>query len=293
MRPDATLPPTSARRSVLGPLARAALTVGAVAACSDAAPVGPSPSLSSVVTEPASGPWARVVEGETGPGSRYAIYVPRTWNGDAVFYAHCFRDAASPVDLRDQDSLYKVRDVLGAQGYAVAYSSYSDNGFVVKDGAQRTHQLRGLLAAHVGGQPARRYLMGHSLGAGVSLDLAERFPGQYDGALLMCGIVGGSLAETQYLGHVRALFDHFYPGRVPGGVLGVPEGTVVTLPQIIAAVQSNPLALLAIASTAQTPLPWVPSGDLTNPSSLASQTLVGSLYATMSLMPRAWNDTAA
>ena len=290
MLTHATLPPTGARRATITRLASFVLGVGVLAGCSDTAPVGPGAALASrSVVEPESGPWSRIVEGGTGPGSEYAIYVPREWNGDAVFYAHGFRDGSSPVDLRDQDSLYKVRDALGAQGFAVAYSSYSDNGFVVKDGAQRTHQLRGLLAAQVQGQPTRSYLMGHSLGAGISLDLAESHPTQYDGALLMCGIVGGSLPQTQYLGHVRALFDHFYPGRAPGSVLGVPEGTVVTLPQIIGAVQSNPLALLAIASTAQTPLPWVPVGSLLDPNSVATQTLVGSLFAAVSFHARGIN----
>jgi dienelactone hydrolase len=274
---------------------RAAALALLAGACSDSAPVAPTAADAAslargTVTEPATGPWSRVVEGATGPGSRYAIYVPRDWNGDAVFYAHGFRDAGTPVELRDQDALYAVRDALGAQGYAVAYSSYSENGFAVKDGAQRTHQLRGLLASQLHGQPERSYLVGHSLGAGISLQLAERHSAQYDGALLVCGMVGGSIAQTQYLGHVRALFDAYYPGALPGSVLGVPDGTVLTIPQIVAAVQTNPLGLLAIASTAQTPLPYVPQGSLLDPTSVASQTLVGSLYGALSFHARGINN---
>jgi pimeloyl-ACP methyl ester carboxylesterase len=272
----------------------------ALAACSDAPPAGPDvaaqpqaaeSSLSrSIVTEPADGPWSRIVEGTTGPGALYALYVPRDWNGDAVFYAHGFRDAESPVDLRDQDGLNTVRDQLGAMGYAVAYSSFSRNGFAVKDGAQRTHQLRGLLAAALGGQPARSFLAGHSLGGGIALSLAERYPDQYDGALLMCGMVGGSLVQTQYLGHVKALADAFFPGAFPGTVEGVPEGTVITIPQVAAAVQSNPAGLFAIASSAQAPLPFVPMGSLFDPGSTAFQTLVGSLWAGLSFHARGIND---
>jgi pimeloyl-ACP methyl ester carboxylesterase len=232
------------------------------------------------------GPWARIIEGRTGPGSLYAIYVPSDWNGDAIVYAHGFRDAASPVDLRDQDQLFVFRDRLGTLGYAVAYSSFDVNGFVVKNGAQRTHQLSGLLAAELKGKPDRTFLAGHSLGAGVALSLVEQFPNQYDGALLMCGIVGGSLLETQYLGHVRALFDYFYPGALPGDVVDVPAGIVVTLSQVIAAVQTNPLGLFTIASTAQTPLPFVPAGEVTDPSSVAFQTLLGSLFGALSFQVR-------
>jgi len=267
------------------------LALGALAACADSAPVAPDSTPDAAlrvtsVTTPSSGPWARIVEGRTGPASLYAIFTPRTWNGDAIVYVHGFRDAASPVDLRDQDQLFEVRDQLGALGYAVANSSFDANGFVVKNGAQRTHQLSGLLAAELGGKPDHTLLAGHSLGGGIALSLVEQFPSQYDGALLICGMVGGSLLETQYLGHVRALFDFFYPGALPGDVVNVPANTIVTLPQVIAAVQTNPFGLFAIASTAQAPVPFVPSGDVTDPSSVASQTLVGALFGALAFQVR-------
>lgn len=272
----------------------------ALAACNDSAIVTAPPSASlqptqpslsnGIVTEPASGPWRRIIEGETGPGSQFALFVPRDWNGDAVYYMHGFRDAASPVDLRDQDALYAIRDQFGAMGYAVAYSSYSSNGFVVKDGAQRTHQLRGLLASELGKAPTRAFLVGHSLGGGIALSLAERYPDQYDGALMMCGMVGGSLLETQYLGHVRALADLFFPGHFAGRVDWVPPGTIVTLPQVIAAVQSNPAGLFAIASMQETPLPGVPSLNPTDPAGVTFQTLVGSLYGALSFHARGINN---
>src|SRR5918994_4770452 len=218
----------------------AALPCGALAACNESptAPGGvPDASLQvTSITRPTFGPWARIVEGRTGPNSLYAIYVPRQWNGDAIVYVHGFRDADSPVDLRDQDNLFQVRDILGGLGYAFAYSSFDANGFVVKNGTQRTHQLSSLLTAELQGKPERLFLAAHSLGGGIGLNLVERFPSQYDGALLMCGIVGGSLLETQYLGHVRALFDFFYPGALPGDVVKVPRGTAGTLAHLIAAV---------------------------------------------------------
>ncbi len=278
-------------RVVAGLLALVALSACSEHSLTAALPANSETAVrsSSTVTTPESGPWSRIVTGETGPGSLYQLFVPRGWNGDAVYFAHGFRDAASPVDLRDQDGLVVTRDALGAQGYAVAYSSYSANGFAVKDGVQRTHQLRGLLATELSAAPKRNLLIGHSLGGGVALDIAERYVDQYDGALLVCGMVGGSLLETQYLGNVRALFDAYYPNVLPGNVLGVPAGTVVTIPQIIAAITPNPLGMFAIASTAQTPLPSVP-GNLADPASAASQTLVGSLYGALSFHARGINN---
>lgn len=260
------------------------------AACAETNPTaplaGPGPSLSQeVVTTPASGPWARIVEGETGPGSLYRLHVPQDWNGDAVYYAHGIRAPFEPITLRDQDQHRAVTDALGAMGYAVAFSSYSENGLAIKDGAQRTHQLRGLLASELGGQPARSFLVGHSLGALVAQNLAERFPGQYDGSLLVCGMLGGTPLELDYVGHVRALFDFYYPGVLPGDVVNVPESAATLTPQqvqalVVPAVLRDPRGMFAIAGTAQTPLAFVPTGNMAdwgNPSSVALQTLLGSL----------------
>lgn len=266
-----------------------------LAACTpDAIPSGPmtaaGPAAASVVTEPTTGPWARIVEGETGPGSSYALYIPSSWNGDAVYYAHGVRFLEDAVDLRDQDQFYAIRDALGAKGFAVAWSSFSENGFAIKDGVQRTHQLRGLLKTQLGAPPSRHFLMSHSLGSGVALQMVQEFPDQYNGALLMCGIVGGSRLQVQYAGHVRAVFDAFFPGLIPGDVIQVPPGTEVTLQQVIGAVSSNPAALYTIASLQQTPLPYVPVGSVFDPSSLAFQTLVGSLYGQLRFQTKLANN---
>ena len=256
--------------------------------CTDQSPVGPSlaPGVQATrVTTPGTGPWARVVEGETGPGSLYALYIPTNWNGDAIYYAHGIRAPLEPITLRDQDSLFKVRDLLGAQGYAFAYSSFSENGLAVKDGAQRTHQLRALLNSELPDEPERSYLAGNSLGALVALDVAERFPGHYDGVLAMCGMVGGTPRELQYIGDVRALFDYYYPGVLPGDVI-TPPATPLTIPEVqqrvVAAITANPLGLYAIASTAQTPLAFAPpNGNVGDPTSPAFQSLVGSLITAL------------
>lgn len=272
-----------------------AATILAAAACRDGSPVGPAtPSglAAARVTTPGTGPWARVVEGETGPGSLYALYIPQSWNGEAIYYAHGIRPPVpfAPIALNDQDNFFEVRDALGSLGYAFAYSSFSENGLAVKDGAQRTHQLRGLLASELGAQPTRNYVAGYSLGALVALEIAERFPTQYDGVLAMCGMVGGTPRELQYVGDVRALFDYYYPGVLPGNVISVPA-IPLTIPEVqsrvIAAITPTaanpqaPLGLFAIASTAQTPLAYAPIGSLADPTSTAFQSLVGSLITAL------------
>jgi hypothetical protein len=242
-----------------------------VAGCGDA-PTPLAPSADPVGGKSAvevSAPWARAVEGQTGPGSLYAIYVPQRWNGDVVYFMHGILPPQAPVELPQGDlwdSFVSVRDQLGAMGFAVAYSTYSENGLALKDAAPRTHQLRGLVASVLKGQPNRSFLVALSLGTAAGLQLIEQFPKQYDGALLACGMLAGTPRELQFVGDVRALFDYYYPGVLPGDAANVPEGFVPTQAQVAAlvmpAVMANPLGLFAIASTAQTPLAFVP-GNVT------------------------------
>jgi pimeloyl-ACP methyl ester carboxylesterase len=181
------------------------------------------------------------VEGEIGPGALYGFYVPDNWNGDVVFWAHGYKNPASPVQL-PTGAAEQMRDALVSMGYAFAVSSYSENGYAVKEGVQQTHQLRGLFKSYFG-KPGRCYLVGRSMGGGIALMLAEKYPQQYDGALPMCGIVGGTPYQMNQRFTIRALFDYFYPGVVPGTAVYVPEGTnVVTdvyLP-VMAAISNDP-----------------------------------------------------
>lgn len=242
---------------------RRALTIvvamAVVAACSDRNPVypggatavhRPTPDALGAVT------WAEQVTGETGPGSTYSLNVPTNWNGKLVVYVHGFVDVALPVTL---PSIGGLRDAIGAAGYAIAYSSFSENGYNFRDGLQRTHQLRGLFVSKIG-LPTQTLVMGHSLGGIITLALAERFPGQYDGALPMCGVVGGTRREIQYIGDVRALFDYFYPGVLPGNAVSLPIITDLNQQIIIPArnaILANPTGAFVMAGVAQTPIPGI------------------------------------
>jgi pimeloyl-ACP methyl ester carboxylesterase len=200
--------------------------------------------------------WASVVTGETGPGAQYALYMPPNWNGDVVYYAHGIVDPALDPSLPTANGIEALRDTLGGRGYAVAYSSFSETGWAVKDGAQRTHQLRGIFTSNFG-KANRSYLMGHSMGGLIVQDLAEQHGSQYDGVLAMCAPLGGAVNEINYLGDVRAIFDVFYPGVVPGDVVTVPPGTDLNtvLAAAQAAILANPTPALGyMPRIAQTPL---------------------------------------
>jgi pimeloyl-ACP methyl ester carboxylesterase len=159
--------------------------------------------------------WADQTEGVSGDGAKYALFKPVAWNGDVIYYAHGIIDPALAVSLPTGDDAEAIRDALGQRGFAVAYSSWSETGYDFKDGLQRTHQLRGLFNARYG-KPQRSFLLGHSLGSQIVQALAETYPDQYDGAVALCGVIGGTRRQIDYVGHIRTVFDVMYPNWLPG-----------------------------------------------------------------------------
>ncbi len=157
-----------------------------------------------------------------------------------------------PVQEDPSAQVSAIRDALLPKGFGVAWTSYSENGFAVKDGGQRVHQLRGLWNSNFG-KPDRTYLVGQSMGALVALQLAEKHPGIYDGALPYCGMIGGSEFEARFVFDVRVLFDYYFPGVLPGDALNVPQGTDFSalVPAIIGSLAANPLAALEMAGVDQ------------------------------------------
>ena len=170
----------------------------------------------------AQSPSFTTITGAIGPGALYEIVMPTgPWNGELVVFAQGIGNPRDPVALPNAGTL---RDTFATQGFALVYTSRSVHGYgAVKDGMQRTHQLRGVFAETIG-QPTRVYLMGRSLGGLIAVMLAERFPGQYDGVLSGCGLLGGGAEELKYVGDARLLFDYFFPGVIPGTPFDVPPG---------------------------------------------------------------------
>ena len=214
--------------------------------------------------EPATAPATSdtVIDGQLGPGALYRLVRPANWNGRLFLYAHGAVSKSAPVALPAEVNLFL--STLTSQGVAVAFSSFSENGWVVKDGAQRTHQLLGIFTSKFG-QPARVYIGGASMGGLIAIKLLEQYPGAFAGALTACPVAGGTKLQYDYFANTRALFDFFYPGTLPGNAGDVPPGTdltnAVVLPAL-AAMQSSPAGAFAIASIDQTPAPFSNPAEL-------------------------------
>jgi len=203
-----------------------------------------------------------VVDGSIGPGSLYRIVVPTNWNGTLVLWAHGTVPTDQPVAI--PSSLNQVAALLAPHGVAVAASSFSYNGWAVKDGAQRTHQLLGIFTSKFG-TPGRVYVAGRSMGGLIAIKLIETYPFEFDGALLACPAAGGTRAQIDYGFNVYSLFELFYPGVLPYIDADDPQPIDVTSQIIlpaIAAITNDPSRALAIASIDQTPVPFASGPEL-------------------------------
>ena len=140
-------------------------------------------------------------------GAGYRIEVPDNWNGDLVLYAHGFRGTGLELTVSNP----RIREYLVTHGYAWAASSYSTNGYDVKQGVKDTHGLGQLFNGLVG-NPGRTFITGHSMGGHITGVAIEQYPQSYVGALPMCGVMGDN-----------ELFDYFLDfNLVAEALAGVP-----------------------------------------------------------------------
>ncbi len=127
-------------------------------------------------------------------GAGYRIEVPDNWNGELVLYAHGFRGTGLELTISNP----RIRQFLVDHGYAWGASSYSKNGYDVKQGVKDTHALGELFNGLVG-NPTRTWITGHSMGGHVTGVAIEQYPQAYVGALPMCGVMGDNELFDYYL----------------------------------------------------------------------------------------------
>jgi hypothetical protein len=130
-------------------------------------------------------------------GARYEIRLPETWNGTLLLYSHGYRNVAvSPPDYAEPATdaaaapTDETAEVLLAQGYALAGSSYARNGWAVQDGVAANEDLYRYFRDRVG-RPDRLYVWGDSLGGLITQTFAEKHPDWVSGAAPMCGVLAG------------------------------------------------------------------------------------------------------
>ena len=121
-------------------------------------------------------------------GAAYRIRVPANWNGTLIVYAHGYGEIAVPPANAPLGA--DVTTLLG-QGYALAASAFRGTGWTMKEGIQDTVALTSLFRDTVG-RPAQTIIWGKSMGGLMAIELVEKFPGLFDGAVSVCSPAAGT-----------------------------------------------------------------------------------------------------
>jgi hypothetical protein len=193
------------------------------------------------------------VEGTLPSGATYVVDVPAAWNRTVLLYSHGYVPQGSPNPAQNAPSA-AARDALLAGGYALVGSSYASTGWTVEQALPDQMATLARFTARFG--PARRTLAwGTSMGGMVTTGLVERYGHRFAGALAMCGLQQGAVANfNNTLDPLFAIRTLLAPGadvplvRLPDqaaafAALGVLTGA-------LDAAQQNPLGRARIALAA-------------------------------------------
>ena len=171
-------------------------------------------------------------DGVQASGAVYRICMPpeTLWNGDLVLYAHGYVRPTEPVGIPEDQMILpgtglSVSDIVTTLGYGFATTSYSTNGLAVRQGQDDLADLVDIFVKEKGA-PGKVYLVGVSEGGLITALAVEDQPQVFDGGLAMCGPYGDFASQINFMGDMRAIFDYFFPGLIPGSAVEIPEWLV-------------------------------------------------------------------
>jgi hypothetical protein len=121
--------------------------------------------------------------------------VPANWNHTLLLWNHGIRTTVDPrhtAEWAPEGTDGDTTDALLAKGYALVGSSYSSNGFAVRDAVNDDIALLAQFTRQFG-KPARTYVWGESLGGLITETLAEERPDLMNGAAPACGVLSGAV----------------------------------------------------------------------------------------------------
>jgi pimeloyl-ACP methyl ester carboxylesterase len=122
--------------------------------------------------------------------AKFVIDIPAGWDGATlVLYSHGYVTPDKGLTAMDAGDPVTAGYLL-AKGYALAGSSYSANGWALKEAFHDQIALLDYFDNKYG-KPQRTIAWGHSLGGIITAGLIQRNPERFAGALPMCGVLAG------------------------------------------------------------------------------------------------------
>lgn len=147
-------------------------------------------------------------------GVGYRIIFPVQWKGKLVMYAHGYEFMGTrPLQSKNPEWLSRMTPFL-ERGFAVAASDYRLQGFAMPQGVDDTESLRRYFVQKYG-QPDSTFMVGHSMGGGITLANIEYLGQHYDGGLPLCPLSSPPYIQCRKEFDMYAAFNGLFPGIVP------------------------------------------------------------------------------
>ncbi len=145
--------------------------------------------------------------------AKYRILFPQNWKGKLVMYAHGYEFMGSrPLQSQNPEFLTRMQPFL-ERGFAVAASDYQYQGFALPQGVDDTEALRQYFISKYG-QPDSTFMVGHSMGGGITLATIENLGKNYNGALPLCPLSSRPYLQCRKEYDMYATFNGLFPNVV-------------------------------------------------------------------------------
>jgi pimeloyl-ACP methyl ester carboxylesterase len=146
-------------------------------------------------------------------GAKYRIIFPENWKGKLVMYAHGYEFmGAKPLQSQNPEWLKRMTPFI-ERGFAVAASDYQHQGFALAQGVDDTEALRQYFVGKYG-KPDSTFMVGHSMGGGITLATIENFGNNYVGGLPFCPLSSRPYLQCRKEFDIYATFNGLFPGIV-------------------------------------------------------------------------------
>jgi len=215
--------------------------------------LGPAAAPALAATSSAAdAPAAQSLTGTLPDGATWKIEVPANWNGTLFLYSHGYVTPGSPNPATDAGDPITAAAML-AQGFALAGSSYATTGWAIQQALPDQISTLDIFDSQVG-HPTRTIAWGHSLGGIITAGLIQRFPGRFDGALPMCGVLSGGVATWNTALDAEFAFQQLIDPSVQVVNITIPPGdptaNLTGAEAAAAAAQTTPQGRARLALTA-------------------------------------------
>ena len=184
-------------------------------------------------------------------GANYTIAIPANWNGTLALYSHGYVFPTEPLANPAPDASDAASGaVLLSKGYALAGSSYSQNGWALQQAFHDQITLLNYFDA-ICGQPTRTIAWGDSLGGIITAGLVQLYPERFTGALPMCGVLAGGVGTwNQALDGSFAFNVLLAQSQLSIVHITDPNGTLKNAESLLQAAQTTPQNRARIALVA-------------------------------------------